>query len=237
MAAKGGQNAGDDNDRVASSSDLLRLINQTRETKLLPVIIKADVQGSLKSVLDSLRGLNTDDVNVQVVSSGVGPISENDVVMASTSGAVVYGFNVDMPVGVKQVALRDKLTVHLYRVIYELIDDAKQRMSDLLEDEIVVEEVGRLIVKGVFRTTQKLVICGGEVTKGVVKPDVLAKVMRDDKEVAEVKIVNVKTGDIDANEVPKGEMCGLSLETEEKIIIKEGDKLELFTRESKERSL
>jgi translation initiation factor IF-2 len=150
---------------------------------------------------------------------------------------VVYGFNVSMPPAVKRLAMRDKVQVRLYRVIYELLDDARQSMEQLLAPEVVETEIGALIVKGVFRTTKEAIICGGEVTKGKVVADVLARVKRGGELLAEVEVTSVQRQQQEAKEVFEGEMCGLNLKTEKKLTIEEGDKLEFFTRELVKRTL
>jgi translation initiation factor IF-2 len=213
------------------------MINRSNEVNELNIVVKADVQGSLTSVLDSLKALDTEEVAIRVVASGVGTINENDLHLARTSGAVIYGFNVDMPSSIKQMAGRDKIIVRLYRVIYELIDDAKAELQKLLPPEIVETELGRLVVKGIFKTTKTEVICGGEVTKGKLTVPALARVMRDKEQVAEVEIINLKRGPQDAKEVFEGEMCGVSLATTARLDIQEGDHLEAFTRETVARSL
>jgi translation initiation factor IF-2 len=203
----------------------------------LNIIIKADVQGSLTSVTDSLKALDTEEVAVRVVGSGVGAINENDLHMAQTSNAIIYGFNVSMPSSVRQFASRDKVRVRNYRVIYELIDDVRGELSELLAPEIVETDLGRLVVKGIFKTTKTLTICGGEVTKGKLVTPAIARVMHGDEQIAEVKIVNLKRGPQDTKEVFEGEMCGLSFESTSAVALEEGDKIELFTRETVARTL
>jgi translation initiation factor IF-2 len=212
------------------SSELIRLINRNNKLQELNIIVKADVQGSLTSVIDSLKALDTDEVAVRVVSSGVGAVNENDLHLAHSSGAIVYGFNIELPAAVKSLASRDKIRVNLYRVIYELIDDVKAKLSDLLSPEIVEKDLGRLVVKGVFKTTKTEVICGGEVTKGKLIFPALARVSRGAEELGEVQITNLKRGPADAKEVFEGEMCGLSFSTAKKIELQEGDHIDLFTR-------
>lgn len=220
-----------------NSSELIRIINRTNELNELNIIVKADVQGSLTSVIDSLKSLDTEEVAVRVVGSGVGAINENDLHMARTSNAIIYGFNVDNPSSIKRLASRDKVSIRLYRVIYELLDDAKEELSELLAPEIVEKDLGRLIVRGIFKTTKTEVICGGEVTKGKLIVPSLARVMRDKEVLAEVKITNLKRGPQDAKEVFEGEMCGLSFESSNRVDIQEGDAIELFTRETVARNL
>lgn len=219
------------------SSELIRLINRDNKLQELNIIIKADVQGSLTSVIDSLRALDTDEVSVRIVGSGIGPVGENDLHLAHSSGSIVYGFNVSLPASSKQKAGRDKVKVRLYQVIYELIDDVKNELSHLLSPEIVETELGRLVVKGVFKTTKTEVIAGGEVTKGKLTVPALARVSRGDEQLAEVEVTGLKRGPAEAKEVVEGEMCGISLKTTKKIELQEGDRLELFTRETVQRQL
>jgi translation initiation factor IF-2 len=219
------------------SSELIHIINRDNKLQELNIIIKADVQGSLTSVVDSLKALNTDEVSVRIVGSGVGPVGENDLHLAHSSGAIVYGFNVGLPTSSKQQAGRDKIKVHLYKVIYELIDDVKNELSNLLSPEIVETELGRLVVKGIFNTTKTEVICGGEVTKGKLTAPALARILRSDEQLAEVEVTGLKRGPAEAKEVVEGEMCGLSLKTAKRLDLQEGDRIELFTRQAVQRQL
>ncbi|HKU18328.1 MAG TPA: translation initiation factor IF-2 [Candidatus Saccharimonadales bacterium] len=220
-----------------TSSELIRIINRNNKVSELNLIVRADVQGSLTSVIDSLKALDTEEVAVRIVSSGVGPITDNDVHTAGTSGAVIYGFNVIAPPAVRRLAGRDKVQVRLYDIIYELIDDVKEELSKLLAPEVVETELGRLIVRGIFKTTKTDVICGGEVTKGKLVVSALGRVMRDDEQLAEVEITNLKRGPQDAKEVLEGEMCGVSFHTTTRVDVQEGDRIEVFTRQTISRSL
>ncbi|HTK39439.1 MAG TPA: translation initiation factor IF-2 [Patescibacteria group bacterium] len=222
-----------------TGADLLKMMSQKHDSAEFNVIVKADVQGSLTSVIDSLKLIETGgDVTLRIVSSGVGNISENDVRLAIGSDhTVIYGFNVNLPPAVKRLAQRDRVEVRNFNVIYELLDNAKNSMSDLLAPEVVETEVGALTVKGVFRTLKDQVICGGEVTSGKVTADLLVRVKRGDEQLAEVKVEHVQRQQVDAKEVFEGEMCGLSLKTDKKLPLEEGDKLEFFTRELVKREL
>lgn len=221
-----------------TGADLLKMMNQQHDSQDFNVIIKADVQGSLTSVIDSLRLVETGgQVSLRVISSGVGNISENDIRTAADAGTVIYGFNVDLPPAVKRLAMRDKVQVRLYKVIYELLDDARDSMESLLAPEVVETEVGTLTIKGIFRTLKEEVIAGGEVTGGKVIPNVLARVKRGEEQLAEAEVTKVQRQQQEAKEVFEGEMCGLSLKTTKKLQLEEGDKLEFFTRELVKRTL
>ncbi len=226
-----------------NSNELIRMINRSNKITELNVIVKADVQGSLTSVIDSIKSLDTDEVAVRVVASGIGAVTENDVQLANTTGAIIYGFSVSLPANVRQLASRDKISIRMYKIIYELIDDAKAGLSNLLAPEIIETETGRLIIRGVFKTTRAEIICGGEVTKGKAVTPALVRITRsvpDEGDVVlapEVAVTGLKSGPTEIKEVSEGEMCGVSLQPNGKLELQEGDRLEFFTRTSIERSL
>lgn len=220
-----------------SGGELLKMINLKKQRTELNVIIKTDVKGSLTSLADSLKALDTGEVAIRIVNSGVGAISENDVHLARTTDSIIYAFNVTVPTNIKQTANRDRISIRSYTIIYELIDDAKSELSKLLAPEIKENELGRLIVKGIFKITKTEVICGGEVTKGKLSLPALAKIIRDGEQLAEVEVTGLKRGPQDAKEILEGEMCGLSFKTIKRVELQEGDVVELFTRETVTRSL
>lgn len=221
-----------------TGNDLLRMMNKSTETQDINVVVRADVQGSLTSVTDSLKLMENDELNVRIISSGVGNITENDVRLAQSADAIIYGFNVQLPPTVKRMAMRAKVSVRIFKVIYELLDDVKEVMESKLAPEVVETPVGTLKVLGVFRTTKESVICGGEVLSGKITPDTLARVVRNKTEtIAEVEVKHVQRQQQEAKEVFEGEQCGLELKTHGKLQVLEGDRLELFKRELKTRHL
>lgn len=222
-----------------TGSDLLKRMKQQQDAVDFNILIKADVQGSLTSVSDSLRLIDTNgEVNLHILKSGIGNISENDIRLASSSeGSIIYGFNVVLPPAIKQIAIRDRVEVRIYDVIYELLDDARAEMEKLLAPEIVETEIGKLDVKGVFRTMREEIIAGGEVAEGRIYAGLLARVIRKKEQIAEVEVSSVQRQQQEARDVLEGEMCGLSLKTKKKIQLEIGDKLEFFTREVISRKL
>lgn len=221
-----------------TSSDILKMMSQQHDAESFNVLVKADVQGSLTSVIDSLKLIDTGGlVDLHVIGSGVGNISENDIHLAVGENTVIYGFNVDLPPAVKRLAAREHVEVRLYRVIYELLDNARQSMEALLAPEVVETEVGQLRVKGVFRTVREEVIAGGEMMTGKVYKGLLARLKRGDEHIAEVEVSSVQRQHQEAKEVFEGEMCGLSLKTTRKVVVEEGDTLEFFTRELVKKTL
>ena len=222
---------------VSTSSQLLRMINRNIKASEFNVIIKADVQGSLTSVIDSLKTLENEEVSVRVVGSGVGNITDNDLQLAITSNAVIYGFNVDLPSGLRSTTLRSKISVRQYKIIYELIDDVKEELTSLLSPEIIENEIGRLVVKGVFKTTKEDIIAGGEVTKGKLVVPALANIFRDGEKLAEAAVVGLKRGPTETKEVLEGEMCGIHLQVNAKLELQEGDRIDVYTRSELARKL
>jgi translation initiation factor IF-2 len=225
-----------------TGADLLKLMTQKHEAADFNIIVKADVQGSLTSVIDSLKVIDTGgEVSLHIVSSGVGNITENDVRQAADGKTVIYGFNVDLPPAVKQLATRERAEVRLYKVIYELLDNAKDSMEKLLAPEVVETEIGTLEVKGVFRTMRDEIITGGKVTSGKITPGLLVRMKRGKGENAEIlgeaEITNLQREKIEVKEAFEGDMCGLSLKTTKKTLLEIDDTLEFFTREIVERHL
>lgn len=221
----------------ASGVDVLRAISRGEKLQELNVVVKADVQGSLTSVIDSLKSLNTDEVAVKVVGSGVGSFTETDLHLANTSGAILYGFHVDLPQALRKIAARDNLKVRLYKVIYELLDDAKTELSALLAPEEVITDLGTLKIKQVFKTTRTEIIAGGEVVSGRLVVPSQVRVTRDKEAIAEVEATKLQRGPQEVKEVLEGNDCGVGLKTTSKLTLEPGDTLSFFTRELKERSL
>ncbi|MEE0888245.1 MAG: translation initiation factor IF-2 [Candidatus Saccharimonadaceae bacterium] len=221
-----------------TSSDLLRMMNVADNSKTFNVIIKGDVLGSVTSVVDSLKMIDTKgEITLNIVSTGVGDISENDVYMAAGGNTVIYGFNVSVPINISKMAARDGVPIRTYRVIYELLDDAKNGMESLLDAEIVEEDKGEMKVLGVFRTEKTSIIAGGEVLKGDVRPGFLARVVRDKEYLGEAEVTSVQKEKMDVDNLVAGETGGLALKTTSKIDLQIGDRLKFFTRESKKRTL
>jgi len=221
-----------------TSSDLLRMMNVADNSKIFNVIIKGDVLGSVTSVVDSLKMIDTKgEITLNIVSTGVGDISENDVYMAAGDNTVIYGFNVSVPINISKMAARDNVPIRTYRVIYELLDDAKHEMENLLDAEIIEEDKGEMKVLGVFRTEKTSIIAGGEVLKGDVKAGYLARVVRNKEYLGEAEVVSVQKEKMDVSELVAGETGGLALKTASKIELLVGDRLKFFTRETKKRTL
>ncbi|QQS19266.1 translation initiation factor IF-2 [Candidatus Saccharibacteria bacterium] len=220
-----------------SSSELLRIISRTDKLQELPIIIKADVQGSLTSVADSLKSIGTEEVAVRVASSSVGVVNDNDIHLARSTGAILYGFNTSVANNIKRLANRDKVSIRLYNVIYELIDDVKDELSKLLAPEVTEKEMGTLLLKGVFKTTKTEIICGGEVQSGKLTVPALVRLKRGKEQIGLATLKGLKRGPNAANDLVEGELGGLELETTSRVELQLGDKLEFYVVETKERTL
>jgi translation initiation factor IF-2 len=223
-----------------TGADLLKMMSHQDDVKDFDVVVKADVQGSLTSVVDSLKMINGDEeVNVRVIGTGVGNISENDIRLAMSGNTVVYGFNVELPPNVKRLAQRDRVEVRIFKVIYELIDDVKASMSNLLSPKIVDETVAELDVKGVFKTTKDEVIAGGEILSGKVvladKP--LVRFMRKKEILGEGELINIQKQKYDVKELFESDICGFSAKVQNRINLEVGDKVQFFKRELVKREI
>lgn len=223
-----------------TGADLLKMMSHQDDVKDFDVVVKADVQGSLTSVVDSLKMINGDEeVNVRVIGTGVGNISENDIRLAMSGNTVVYGFNVELPPNVKRLAQRDRVEVRIFKVIYELIDDVKASMSNLLSPKIVDETVAELDVKGVFKTTKDEVIAGGEILSGKVvladKP--LVRFIRKKEILGEGELINIQKQKYDVKELFESDICGFSVKVQNRINLEVGDKVQFFKRELVKREI
>ena len=215
-----------------TSSDLLRMMNNADNAKVFNVIIKGDVLGSVTSVIDSLKMIDTKgEVMLNIVSSGVGDITENDIYMAEGDNTVVYGFNINVPTNIVKLAARDGVEIRNYKIIYELLDDAKTSMENLLDAEIVETEMGEMKIKGVFRTERTAIIAGGEVLTGLVKKGLMGRVYHEKELIGEVEVDSVQKEKMDVNELVAGETGGIAFRLEKKLVIEVNDRVKFFTRE------
>ena len=215
-----------------TSSDLLRMMNNADNAKVFNVIIKGDVLGSVTSVIDSLKMIDTKgEVMLNIVSSGVGDITENDIYMAEGDNTVVYGFNVNVPTNIVKLAARDGVEIRNYKIIYELLDNAKTSMENLLDAEIVETEMGEMKIKGVFRTERTAIIAGGEVLTGLVKKGLMGRVYHEKELIGEVEVDSVQKEKMDVNELVAGETGGIAFKLEKKLVIEVNDRVKFFTRE------
>ena len=205
------------------------------KTNLFPVIIKADVQGSLEAIRGALEKLSTDEVAISVVHGAVGGINESDVTLAAASGALMIGFSVRANVQARDRAKRDKLEIRYYSVIYNLVDEMKDILSGMLEPAIKETSLGQARVKQVFAVSKVGKVAGCEVIEGTVRRGAKARLLRDDVVVHEGVLGKLKHFKDDAREVRSGSECGIALENYQDY--HEGDIIEAYEVEEIARTL
>ncbi len=203
------------------------------EIKDLNLIIKADVQGSVEAVRQSLEKLSNDEVRVRAIHGGVGAITETDIMLASASNAIIIGFNVRTDNAVREIAEREKVDIRLYRIIYNAIEDVEGAMKGMLTPRFKEIILGRAQVRQTFRVTGVGMIAGSYVTEGKIVRNAQARLLRDSVVVHEAKIESLKRFKDDAKEVAAGYECGIGLENYNDV--KEGDVIECFQMEEIER--
>ncbi|MBQ2421115.1 MAG: translation initiation factor IF-2, partial [Clostridia bacterium] len=196
------------------------------DVKELNVIVKADVQGSVEAVRQSLEKLSNEEVRVSVVHGGVGAINESDVMLANTSNAIIVGFNVRPEAGAKESAARDSVEIRTYRVIYDCIEEIEAAMKGMLAPKTREVIMGTVEVRQVYKISNVGAIAGAYVTDGKVTRACQIRVVRDGIVIAEDKIDSLKRFKDDAKEVNQGYECGIGLDKFNDI--KEGDVFEAF---------
>lgn len=220
-----------------SSQELLRMISKDRTQSGVRYVLRADVKGSLKSITDSIALLENEEVSARFISTGVGNLTEGDVQSASAAQAKIILFNADSPRDILRMASQKNIDIKRYSVIYELIDDIKKDMEDSLEPELVVEEIGKLKIQGVFRITKEAVIMGGEVTSGKITPGSKVRIYKKKELIGEAIVDNMQKGQEQVEQALKGDVCGMMLKTTTKLNIEVGDLLEAYTETMVKRKL
>jgi translation initiation factor IF-2 len=195
------------------------------QQKTLPVVLKTDVRGSLEAIQAALMEIGNEEVQVNVVSAGVGGITENDVNLALSTGAIVIGFNVRASAATRKAAEDESVEIRYYSIIYQLIDEVKGALSGMLEPERVEEIVGIADVRDVFRSPKFGQVAGCMVTEGVVYRNKPIRVLRDNVVIFEGELESLRRFKDDVNEVRNGTECGIGVKNYD---VKIGDQIEVF---------
>lgn len=195
------------------------------EMKELDIIIKADVQGSVEALVQSLQGIKSEEVRISIVHSAVGAINESDVMLASASHALIIGFNVRPDANARAMAEKDGVDIRLYRVIYDCIDDVKAAMAGMLSPTIREVLLGHAEVRQVIHTP-KVIVAGSYVQDGKITSNCQLRLIRDGIVIHEGKINSLRRFKDDVKEVAAGYECGISIDSYRDV--KEGDQLEAF---------
>jgi len=194
------------------------------EEKVLNLVLKADVQGSIEALKGMLEKIDIKGFHVNIVRSGVGAISENDITLASASSAIVIGFNVRPTAAVKQIAESQGVEIRLYNIVYRITEDIEKALKGMLEPTYEEQVIGQASVRQLFKISKIGTIAGCMVTDGIVKRDCMVTVIREGIVVYKGKLSSLKRGKDDTKEVKQGFECGLSIENYNDI--KEDDVLE-----------
>ena len=197
-----------------ASTTLEKLFSQIQEgeTKELNLLIKGDVQGSVGAIISSLEKLDTEDVRVNVIHSGVGTVTESDVMLAETSGAIIIGFNVRPTTAVQARADDAEIEIRTYRVIYDIIDDVQNAMKGMLDPEYKEEILGKAEIRETFKVPNIGIIGGAYIVEGKVKRNAQVRLVRDGIVIHEGTISSLRRFKDDAKEVAQGYECGIGIE-------------------------
>ncbi len=219
--------------RAQQSGAELRPItdNDTEEEghQWLNVVVKADVLGSLEAVCASLEKLKNDEIGVKVVGKGLGNIMADDVSMAQTTGAIIYGFNVNATPVANEMIRSNNIEFVQYRIIYDLLDNVKERLEKLLNPELVTTELGIFKLVSIFRTDHNSMIVGGRVEQGKLIRDCLVRVKRDKEIIGKGKLTKLQISKQEMSEIKEGSECGVQFDG--KLKLEEGDVLEAYKEE------
>ncbi|MGM7635800.1 translation initiation factor IF-2 [Bacillus sp. Hm123] len=203
------------------------------EMKDLNIVLKADVQGSLEAVAAALQKLEVEGVNVKIIHTGVGAITESDVILASASNAIVIGFNVRPDVNAKRAAEAEEVDVRLHRIIYKVIEEIEAAMKGMLDPEFQEKIIGQAEVRQTFKVSKVGTIAGSYVTEGKITRDSGVRLIRDGIVIFEGEVDALRRFKDDAKEVAQGYECGITIKNFNDV--KEGDIIEAFIEEEIER--
>ncbi|HOK04948.1 MAG TPA: translation initiation factor IF-2 [Victivallales bacterium] len=219
------------------SSNLEDLLNKMAlsQKPTLPLIIKADAQGSIEAIKESLSKFPSEKITIDVILSATGAISENDVLLASASKAIIIGFHVRVNTGVNQIAKQHGVEIRLYSIIYELIEDIKDALEGKLAPESREKIIGEAVILKIFEISKGPKVCGCSVTNGVVKVGAKARVYRENELIYNGSVMSLRRFQDDVKEVRQGFECGIRLDNF--VDFKEGDKIQIYEVEFKKTNL
>jgi translation initiation factor IF-2 len=218
-----------------SLEQLLAKAKEDENVKELPIVVKADVQGSAEAIVQAMEKIGNEEVRVRVLHSGVGAITESDIGLAEASGAPVLGFNVRANAPARNSANQKGVEIRYYSVIYDLVDDVKAAASGLLGAEIREKFIGYAEIREVFKVSGVGRVAGCLVTEGIARRSAGVRLLRDDVVIHEGTLKTLKRFKDEVSEVQSGQECGMAFENYEDI--REGDVIEIFEREEVTRTL
>lgn len=206
-----------------------------KEKNELPVIIKADTLGSLEAIVNSLNKFDFREVELDIVDKALGNITEKDIIQAESSGAVITGFNVGLTPKAQEYAASSPVEIKTYKIIYELIDFVKEKLDEIMPQELIYNRIGKLKVLKIFKSGDKSMIVGGRVIEGKIKNRSLIKILRDDKRIGEGMVTQLQSDKKNVDEVGTDKECGVRFQGATTLL--ENDVLEAYLTEEKKREL
>ncbi len=218
----------------ASLEDLMQRLQQDQK-KMLHLIVKADVQGSVEAIAESLKKFPSDKIQIDILHSGIGAITENDVLLAAASGAIVVGFHVRINTGVNTIAKKQNVEIRLYSIIYELIEDLKDALAGKLAPEQREKDLGSAKILKIFELSKGPKVCGCMVEKGAVRVGAKARVYRNNELIFNGAVQSLRRFQDDVKEVKQGLECGIRLDNF--MDFQEGDLIQIYEVEFKKATL
>lgn len=212
-----------------TTKSVFHKVDVNEETRVLKIILKADVQGSLEAIERVLKNIPQEKAVVQVLKAKVGDISDSDVKLAKTSGAKIIGFRVKTNKIAQGLALREKVTIITFAVIYELADTIKQALTKKVAHEVIRNDLGKIKVLAIFKTDKNSQIIGGKVINGEVKRGAFLDVYRNEEKIGQGKIAKLQKDKKEIGEVGKGSECGILYRGD--VVVAEDDILEAYVKE------
>lgn len=226
-------------DKVLNTARIKELV-KSHQLKKFNIILKADVKGSLEAIVQILESIKSDQVAIQILKMGVGNITETDIKMAHSSNAKIIGFNVSVDLSVKKFAEKEKVNLEMYQIIYELIENIKKDLSNILEPEIVRIDLGVLKVIAIFKSAKKSakiveMIVGAKVENGKIEKGSLLEISRDGEKIGEGKVKELQYNKKIVQEVKSGNNAGMTYGGD--VIIEEGDVINAYKEEKRARKI
>ena len=217
--------------KVTGMNQLISRIN-AGEMKELKIVLKADVEGSLEAIRENIEKIGSEKIKTKIIHSGVGDVTETDVLMAAAADGLLIAFHTKIPPAVVKIANREGVSIRQHTIIYKLLEEIKKMLSGMLDPEEIEIDLGKLQVRGVFYVKGKEQTIGGIVKSGVIKNNANIRIFRDEKLIDESKIISLKREKETAKEVKEGFECGLKISSQ-KVKIQEGDIIQAWKTEKK----
>jgi translation initiation factor IF-2 len=217
----------------------IKQVNETEAEKEgrteLNIILRADVLGSQEAIIESLKKIETEDIKINFVSKGLGNITESDVLQAEATGAVLLGFSVKPSTSASDLARDKEVEIKSFKIIYELIDEVKAQLKEIIKPELVREDLGKLEVLALFKKTEKTQVVGGKITSGKVEAGSRCAVLRKEEFITSGRITALQIGKQEVKDAVKGQECGVTFEGQ--ALIEEGDVLDIYTEQEVTKTL